>query len=1675
MVALPHSHFLLPSSAAFYTHIPFGLQPVLHGWRMVQRRPSRGAALGLVAAVAAAWAAATLSFVLGTSSPRRLRDVGAKAGMMDVDVTASMGMPNPAVQDAKERLMDLLEDSSLEEEVLRPEGKPMRGRVDEAIVRLERLNTQEEPVYSIELDGTWNVKYAGSYAPGLLSSPTRELALFLYGGGFSLGNALSSFAQGFWGQSLGVKLGSKKVQISGGRDVEASAKVEVAGRKETLTYKAELMPLSAQRMSEEVIALKLPDPIGDQDLPLELRRSILVTYLDEDMMIVRDESGVPEVLVKELAPVSPTIVAEEQAPVDTTNSSAASDEDRALLDAAESEEAYSMVCLLRNRPLESSRWHDARKLRASHASTMVSPAAHLRCRCQRDTIAPPCRSRVHDTRFQRAARSSYSTMGVPMLRPTPGSPGLPSILALNPAWLDIFRFCSIRDLGASLAVDRNWRAAGDSHHVWADAYDRTQRVDDSSAPSGENLLRSLIERPFGEDAVGWHVAVLAEDHGYSNERYYTGRVVAYSAETDTYLIAYDSDSEGQEDQPHMHWEQERRKRTAAMRHNPSLAGKSRFSPRSDQISAGTDDPGQTDGAVTPTTSTDVEPKFARVAGDQPCPHLMDVASADLCQKAAEFFGKRFVGALEALQEPSGCLHRVADDDYMFNVISTSVHKEDRRRVCTGGPDLGSLDHVSPTTPSQVEEEVVLPPPDNSDNDPLPADEDFKITSTSCPAGTFPFRDPQHCKKAARRLKRKFAGFISSLSEPYGCIHRAADQDIMFNRFRTKFSKDGREVVCSSKKEPDNKLREPLSQASAQQLKLYCFGWTARRPREELLLPLARQLFQACDGYAFFTDTDAPGENASDIIKIPLPRTQQLRSEQFWLLLKNMVGLLPAWDYLLRTNTTDGFDWVVNLELDHFVVASQLRRTIADYVNIMILGSLPGQDPWDDAIMLIFGNVFAFNAKLAQQMKAEWGVIGRVISDSRSRGLGCPVISGSRAHNEGHCEQDMVYENLRDYLSRPPTILGANGCGNDAMSDILVPFPLGCWQAFPLGEEEPERMKAIREVALLWNFTDVRSAEAHCKSRGEDLAKHCTSLFRAKRVPIIHNMKTPALLQLAIDVLLPLSLGAVSSSSTASAGPLQKAARSRDERPREPLRGSWKEELKHNVLQAPTHMLTQLKEHSDEVLFVVFSPCGTRLASCSRDLQTIVFKVQTECDSCSEQEDFCLDPSTSESSRYPRFEREAVFTHQTAPCRAMWWPIPPYDMVAVSTEDAGAGWQASKVEIWQIQEDGGSMEHSESEGPFNSFEELPVGYHARCIFQCHNRPFDIYAAIFPWPPLAVEPTIDSSPKDEYERLCFLAGWAVLRENEHYVQWLNVWPGPRHPSFQDTQAQTTGASGSTPRPLARLRLEGQMNYLHCLEVGPPDKVGRQQILAMTGSTPHLCNEIGLMDLSRLQRRGEGVEGLAPDGEAASALPAVYDVKVKVYSMGERVVLSAKWNEAGDFILLNTRPYAHAVSGSQKTGGQSEASQASLQAGASFEDLLLRPAPDLSTKMELLLLDARTLDVLSVFDGHFAFTTKESPFLIFTEEWSDSDFLASGGEDHRVYIWHRRHGRLIRRLCGKCLRVPTDAVLDWLYLAHRGYCFPSLARIESWLALRQNVVHLGHPGRHCMLSVVSEGKES
>lgn len=270
-----------------------------------RRRPAAGKALAAIALTAScAWLLPLRAdFVAGNrGAGLEARAPAARHGQR---VRTALAAAPTSVEDAKAQLMALIQQENLAQEVLTAEGKPTKGRVDEAIVQLERFNKEEEPAYSPKLDATWKVGYSGSYAPGVLSSPTRELALFLYGGGYSPGNALSSFVEGFWGKSLGLKFGEKTVTImSGGRDVNSTADLEVLGHKEKLSYFAEIMPLSPFRFSEEVLTVQLPGPLGRQDLPFELRRNILITYLDEDTMIVRDESGVPDVLIRQMSQAS---------------------------------------------------------------------------------------------------------------------------------------------------------------------------------------------------------------------------------------------------------------------------------------------------------------------------------------------------------------------------------------------------------------------------------------------------------------------------------------------------------------------------------------------------------------------------------------------------------------------------------------------------------------------------------------------------------------------------------------------------------------------------------------------------------------------------------------------------------------------------------------------------------------------------------------------------------------------------------------------------------------------------------------------------------------------------------------------------------------------------------------------------------------------------------------------------------------------------------------------------------------------------------------------------------------------------------------------------------------------------------------------------------------------------
>ena len=98
--------------------------------------------------------------------------------------TVAVPLSSPtAAESAKDELLSLLIDglASVAEE---------RPLVSELLLTLERLNPTPEPARSVLLNGVWELKFAGAPGPGLIDSPTREIALALYATGYSAGAAV---------------------------------------------------------------------------------------------------------------------------------------------------------------------------------------------------------------------------------------------------------------------------------------------------------------------------------------------------------------------------------------------------------------------------------------------------------------------------------------------------------------------------------------------------------------------------------------------------------------------------------------------------------------------------------------------------------------------------------------------------------------------------------------------------------------------------------------------------------------------------------------------------------------------------------------------------------------------------------------------------------------------------------------------------------------------------------------------------------------------------------------------------------------------------------------------------------------------------------------------------------------------------------------------------------------------------------------------------------------------------------------------------------------------------------------------------------------------------------------------------------------------------------------------
>lgn len=231
-----------------------------------------------------------LHFLLGTAAAAALQ-----GGALSLTRPSRISAISLCDLSPKDALLSECLDGLVVDDVRRPE-------IGELLLKLERTNPTSEPARSQLLNGVWELQFAGAPGPGLVDSPTRELALSLYSAGYSPGALLQLLKKLPPPLSGALSLVSADITITSSASPQPRVSTDVClllgGGEQTIQFRSNLKPLSGLRLKEEVIELEV---LGQKLLlpgPLARTRQLYVTYLDEELLVVRDESGVPDVLVR---------------------------------------------------------------------------------------------------------------------------------------------------------------------------------------------------------------------------------------------------------------------------------------------------------------------------------------------------------------------------------------------------------------------------------------------------------------------------------------------------------------------------------------------------------------------------------------------------------------------------------------------------------------------------------------------------------------------------------------------------------------------------------------------------------------------------------------------------------------------------------------------------------------------------------------------------------------------------------------------------------------------------------------------------------------------------------------------------------------------------------------------------------------------------------------------------------------------------------------------------------------------------------------------------------------------------------------------------------------------------------------------------------------------------------
>jgi len=208
----------------------------------------------------------------------------------------TIDMPEPEVEpEPAPEPADIAEDeASVAKQTLKSEiadglagPRPDKAIIGEVLLALEAQNPTSSPATSPLLEGKWKFLYASGASPGL-----KALQLLLRGAK----NAPKSPS----GADL-VDVADTYLTIQSEQPRAISeVKVRLLSFENTVKLASELEAESGVRLVEtydaaesDYMSLRLPF-----QSPVQFKRSVLVSYLDEELLVVRDSIGRPDILMR---------------------------------------------------------------------------------------------------------------------------------------------------------------------------------------------------------------------------------------------------------------------------------------------------------------------------------------------------------------------------------------------------------------------------------------------------------------------------------------------------------------------------------------------------------------------------------------------------------------------------------------------------------------------------------------------------------------------------------------------------------------------------------------------------------------------------------------------------------------------------------------------------------------------------------------------------------------------------------------------------------------------------------------------------------------------------------------------------------------------------------------------------------------------------------------------------------------------------------------------------------------------------------------------------------------------------------------------------------------------------------------------------------------------------------